>query len=250
MGTVRRLRGRIDALKLQLDHWKNRVIEANIIVDRYRERNTLLLQEIWTYQAQLGAGHESEQTHHRDWPWYVQRTLRSLRQRLNEGDGGTWELYPVRIIISPFIIPADIAPGHRVEEELVNWWTSDYPQYPHRVGIFLEGNTIWTALLSTSGDFPALYLLDYRHDRKSRCLDIKETNLPYPQRYFNITGRQHYEGLRTYLVRDKYSPHPGIHHPEPFQRAIAFISTALTQLDELERSVNRDFDIQGEVLRI
>jgi hypothetical protein len=66
MGTIRRLIGRIDAMKLQLDHWKNRVIETNIVVDRYRERDTLLLQEIWTYQGQLGAGHELERTHYRD----------------------------------------------------------------------------------------------------------------------------------------------------------------------------------------
>lgn len=67
---------------------------------------------------------------------------------------------------------------------------------------------------------------------------------------FNITGRRDYEGfLRTCLVREKYSPPPGIYR-RLFQRAIVFISTALTQLDELERSVNRDFDIQREVFWI
>ena len=59
----------------------------------------------------------------------------------------------------------------------------------------------------------------------------------------------HYEGLRTYFVRDKYPLPPGTHR-QPFQQVIGFISSALTQLEELERRVNRDFDIRGEVLRI
>jgi mannitol-specific phosphotransferase system IIBC component len=42
---------------------------------------------------------------------YVQRTLRSLRQHLTK-EGGIWELYSVRIVISPLIILASIAVGY------------------------------------------------------------------------------------------------------------------------------------------
>jgi hypothetical protein len=244
--------------------FSQRLIAANTVVDIYRSRNLFMLQEIWTLQHQLGANRRGPDhppsTNSRHWKWYAKRTLQFIDEELRIGVtcNQLAMLFPVKLLVEPFLFrsfpngPQDGGSDTTslLAEAITKWYEPDFIGYRHRIGIFLENERIWAALLTIHGKESNLYILDYRYRFRNPNEYMQESRMTYPQRLFNFMGGKVHNGLRTFLIRDQGCiSNSGIvpNSRDQFQRATLFITISIAHLGELEAGGHCHFDMLCEV---
>jgi hypothetical protein len=241
-----------------------RLIAANDVVDIYRSRNLFMLREIWALQHQFGANRRGPdhppQTSSRHWKWYAKRTLQSIDEELRIGVTSDQlpMLFPVKLLVEPFLFrsfPDTPQNGGSdttspLAEAITKWFEPDFLGYRHRIGMFLEKERIWVALLTIHGGQSHLYILDSRYRFRNPNEYMQESRMTYPQRLFNFMGGEVHNGLRTFLIRDQGCISNSGTDPnsrDQFQRATLFITIAIAHLGELEAGGHCDFDRLCEV---
>ncbi|KAE9373867.1 hypothetical protein N431DRAFT_438984 [Stipitochalara longipes BDJ] len=235
---------------------RQRLIAANDVVNTYRSRNLFMLHEIWALQRQFGADRRGPdhqpQTGSRHWKWYAKRTLQFIDDELRMGvtNDRLPMIFPVKLLVEPVLFrnfsddPQDGGSATSLLAQAINeWFEPEFPGYRHRIGMFLENERIWVALLTIHGTQSHLYILDYRYRFYPNDY-MPESRMTYRQRLFNFLGGQAHKGLRTFLIRDQgcISNSGAVPNSrDQFERTTLFIKIAIANLDDLEAGEHCDF---------